>query len=577
MAPAFCKENFNRWSPAHKDINQEQKETREPQVFAQKFVLGDMLRGFQSKEAEGLEGKKTVCTCKSDNSGSDGTMPWIDKIWKSVSGSLSCRGLPKQRSSDRVLEADTASMEKVSFKRRFRPQGKPKNMLSLEDHLLRFMLNHLHVKEFSLLDQDEGALHCKCGHFPGVIEGLQGLETKAYPVGVFLQAHPLENSNLAQGLTDGLKKASLQKQSTLGFARLQGELQILCSQTSHPEEQAKSADVVQSEESRGSPLRLHFPAFVDLIPGQQQQTFPNKERLSFVEDFFHYAETEGKRVFQELDRDKDGKLTVDDIRAEMHKMKLPSSYVKKFMHSRYRHWPTNSIGWTEFFALIQEKEPIMIRLFNSLGVSKHGTLQRSHVKNLLRKSSLPVTESKVTAMMKSLGGEEGSIKYGQFRRFMLLIPTEQLRLNPWSDWFNVATTGAESESGRGSVTNHATSLSKGLACQLEVAQAKVVRPYLRRVEEVSKFIKLRAKHVLHDPLTRVGGDALEIGGYLLHNVAAEVSRLQHVRSLRSKFVGPPAKSQLGFEESCLNEDRRNATQHSDTGGSIDRNAEEPSY
>lgn len=548
-------------------MNQEQKKTREPQVFAQKFVLGDMLRGFQSKEAEGLEGKKTVCT--------DGTMPWIDKVWKRVSGSLSCRGLPKQRSSDRVLEADTASMDKVSFKRRFRPQGKPKNMLSLEDHLLRFMVNHLHVKEVSLLDQDEGALHCKCGHSAGVMEGLQGLEIKAYSVGVFLQAHPVENSNLAQGLTDGLKKASLQTRSTLGFARLQGEPQILCSKTSsHPEEQAKSADVV--EESRRSPLRLHgmhFPAFVDLIPGQQQQTFPNKEKLSFVEDFFHYAETEGKRVFQELDRDKDGKLNVDDIRAEMHKMKLPSSYAKKFMHSKYRHWPTNSIGWTEFFALIQEKEPIMIRLFNSLGVSKYGTLQRTHVKNLLRKSSLPVTESNVTAMMKSLGGEEGFIKYGQFRRFMLLIPTEQLRLDPWSDWFNAATTGAESEACRGSVTNHAPSLSRGLACQLEVAQAKVVRPYLRRVEDVSKFIKLRAKHVLHDPLTRVGGDALEIGGFLLNNVAAEVSRLQHVRSLRSKFkfVGPPAKSKFGFEESCLNEDRQNETQHSD------RNAEEPSY
>lgn len=147
----------------------------------------------------------------------------------------------------------------------------------------------------------------------------------------------------------------------------------------------------------------------------------------------------GKRVFEELDKDKDGKVSADDISAVMRKMKLPSSYARKFMHSKQKPWPANSIGWTEFASLMQEKEPTIIRLFNSLGVSKHGTIHRAHVQHFLRQHNFSVSDATVTAMMEAVGGEKDSVKYGQFRKFMLLVPTEQLRSDPWYFYKDVLT------------------------------------------------------------------------------------------------------------------------------------------
>lgn len=487
MASPLRKESFNCPSPGWQD-NQEQKKS------VQKVLFGNMLSSFRLKETKASKGDCNTVLCKKDKVTPNGFLPWMDKVLKSVSRSLF--GSSKQRTSAKVSEGEKVFFEKDPINRRTCSKDKPKDACFVENDLKLF--NSL---QGNVVSRD------LCGHSAKA----KCVKSEDFPMGVFL-FQPLENSNLAEGLPVGMKKAGCQKQSVLGFARLQGE-PTMYSDFSHVEKLPRSIDMMSSGESqRGSPLRLHgmqLTSFLDLMPAQAA---PDKEKLNSVQDFFLYAEAEGKRVFEELDKDKDGKVSADDISAVMRKMKLPSSYARKFMHSKQKPWPANSIGWTEFASLMQEKEPTIIRLFNSLGVSKHGTIHRAHVQHFLRQHSFSVSDATITAMMEAVGGEKDSIKYGQFRKFMLLVPTEQLRSDPWSVWFTAATAGVESEVGRGSVLNHVTVLSRSFVSRLDAAKGKVVTPDLPRVEDVSEFIRSTVKHVMHEPFTRLGADVPKIGG-----------------------------------------------------------------
>lgn len=416
-----------------------------------------------------------ACKCNLDYGKLDPNVPWIQRTWRAVSGAL-----PKQGcfTLDKTAEPD------VSSEKKFDPQGKLKVLPPLERHILLFMLQQSHLKGHMFPDADNKALRCRCCN-SSVPEGAECSDGRAFSLGIFSQVYPKDSANLAHTLMDagGWTKMRLQ---TLAFARLRGEPGMMCSNSFHPNLDLGTHKARQCKEPQQFPLvilhRMSLAACKELIPpvaSQQQRAFPDKETLNSMQDFFLYTELEGRRVFEELDRDADGKVTVDDLRAAMHKMKLPVYYANNFMQSKHRLWPAKSFRWSEFSSLIQEKEPIMIRLFNSLGASKSGTLQKTHVKDLLGKAGLPQTEDNVTAMMKLLAADkDGSIKYGQFRRFMLLIPTEQLTSSPWSVWLKAATSGGvepSTEDLQVSVFKYIASLSNGLTHQLEAAKCLLFR------------------------------------------------------------------------------------------------------
>jgi Ca2+-binding EF-hand superfamily protein len=90
-----------------------------------------------------------------------------------------------------------------------------------------------------------------------------------------------------------------------------------------------------------------------------------------------------------------------------------------------------SIGWKQFLSLMEQKEPTMLRAYNTLCLSKSGTLQKSQVLASLKNAGLPATDENVAAMMRFLDADtEGSISYGHFRNFMLLLPPERLEDDP---------------------------------------------------------------------------------------------------------------------------------------------------
>ncbi|KAL6875670.1 hypothetical protein ACP4OV_013183 [Aristida adscensionis] len=186
---------------------------------------------------------------------------------------------------------------------------------------------------------------------------------------------------------------------------------------------------------------------------------PDKKKLFSVQDFFRYAEIEGKRFFEELDRDGDGQVTLEDLEIAMRKRRLPRR---------------------------EQKEPTILRAYTTLGLSKSGTLQKSQILTSLKNAGLPANEDNAAAMLRYLNADsEGSISYGHFRNFMLLLPSERLEDDPRNIWFEAATVVAvpppvEISTATGSVLKSA--LAGGLASALSTSLLHPIDSMKTRVQ-----------------------------------------------------------------------------------------------
>ncbi|CAL0333413.1 unnamed protein product [Lupinus luteus] len=212
---------------------------------------------------------------------------------------------------------------------------------------------------------------------------------------------------------------------------------------------------------------------VEMIPqlGQVSTEHPDKKKLFSVQDFFRYTETEGRRFFEELDRDGDGQVTLEDLEIAMTNRKLPRKYAHEFMRHTRSHLFAKSFGLKRFLSLIEHKEPTILRTYTSLCLSKSGMLEKSEILESLQNARLPANEDDAVAMMQFLNANtEESISYGHFRNFMLLLPSDRLQEDPRSIWFEAATVVAVPppvEFPVGSVLRSA--LASGFSCALSCA------------------------------------------------------------------------------------------------------------
>ncbi|XP_062202675.1 calcium-dependent mitochondrial ATP-magnesium/phosphate carrier protein 1-like [Phragmites australis] len=211
---------------------------------------------------------------------------------------------------------------------------------------------------------------------------------------------------------------------------------------------------------------------------------PDKKKLFSVQDFFRYAEIEGKRFFEELDRDGDGQVTLEDLEIAMRKRRLPRRYARDFLQRTRSNLFSKSIGWKQFLSLMEQKEPTILRAYTTLCLSKSGTLHKNQILTSLRSAGLPSNEDNASAMLRYLNADsEGSISYGHFRNFMLLLPTERLEDDPRNIWFEAATVVAVPppvEISTGSVLKSA--LAGGLASALSTSLMHPIDSMKTRVQ-----------------------------------------------------------------------------------------------
>ncbi|KAK1312354.1 hypothetical protein QJS10_CPA07g01051 [Acorus calamus] len=196
------------------------------------------------------------------------------------------------------------------------------------------------------------------------------------------------------------------------------------------------------ERLRSTLSTVSLTELIELVPhlGRPSKDYPDKKKLFSVQDFFRYTESEGRRFFEELDRDGDGQVTLEDLEIAMKKRKLPRRYAKDFLRRTRSHLFSKSFGWRQFLSLMEQKEPTILRAYTTLCLSKSGTLQKSQILTSLKSAELPASEENAAAMMRYLNADtEGSISYGHFRNFMLLLPSERLEDDPRSIWFEAAT------------------------------------------------------------------------------------------------------------------------------------------
>ncbi|GJN28523.1 hypothetical protein PR202_gb16662 [Eleusine coracana subsp. coracana] len=167
---------------------------------------------------------------------------------------------------------------------------------------------------------------------------------------------------------------------------------------------------------------------------------PDKKKLFSVQDFFRYAEVEGRRFFEELDRDGDGQVTLEDLEVAMRKRRLPRRYARDFLRRARSNFFSKSIGWKQYLSLMEQKEATILRAYTTLCLSKSGTLHKNQILTSLKSAGLPANEDNAAAMLRYLNADsEGSISYGHFRNFMLLLPSERLEDDPRNIWFEAAT------------------------------------------------------------------------------------------------------------------------------------------
>lgn len=144
-----------------------------------------------------------------------------------------------------------------------------------------------------------------------------------------------------------------------------------------------------------------------------------------------FVASAGKRFFEELDRDGDGQVTLEDLEVAMRKRRLPRRYARDFLRRTRSNLFSKSIGWKQFLSLMEQKEPTILRAYTTLCLSKSGTLHKNQILTSLKGAGLPANEDNAAAMLRYLNADsEESISYSHFRNFMLLLPSERLEDDP---------------------------------------------------------------------------------------------------------------------------------------------------
>ncbi|XAR72090.1 hypothetical protein NMG60_11018606 [Bertholletia excelsa] len=235
------------------------------------------------------------------------------------------------------------------------------------------------------------------------------------------------------------------------------------------------------EHLRSTLASVSLTELTALVPQLGHKDYPDKKELFWVQDFFRYTESEGRRFFEELDSDGDGRVTMEDVEVALQRRKLPQGYAHEFMIA---------LEDTYF------QRPTILRAYTTLSLSKSGTLQKSEILASLKDAGLPANEHNALTMSRFLNTDsEESISYGHFRNIMLLLPSNQLKEDARSIWFQAATVVPVARPvGLPTSSLFKSALAGGLSCAFSCAIMHPVDTVKTQVQASSlSFLEIMSK------------------------------------------------------------------------------------
>nr|XP_043631799.1 calcium-binding mitochondrial carrier protein SCaMC-1 [Erigeron canadensis] len=410
------------------------------------------------------------------------------------SGLMSKRVFPESASDDgkrmKLEKENEKELLFVPFEENLKMKGG--NGLSLE-HFIGFVLDQVaqNIHKLELGVQEFGSEKCELSAVPpttGQIDHLKAVGsliegTKADLSGFLGNLKFARVGGVPPGIVDMSSPVKDDSDDTVTSNVTEENV------SSFPQKMANglfSIPLSNVERLRSTLSTVSLTELIELVPqlGRSTKDHPDKKKLFSVQDFFRYTESEGRRFFEELDRDGDGEVTLEDLEIAIRKRKLPRRYAHELMRRTRRHLFSKSFGWKQFLSLMEQKEPTILRAYTSLCLTKSGTLQKSEILASLKNAGLPANEDNAVAMMRFLKSDtEESISYGHFRNFMLLLPSDQLQEDPRNLWFQAATVVAVAppvEVHAGSVLKSA--LAGGLACALSTSVMHPIDTIKTRVQ-----------------------------------------------------------------------------------------------
>lgn len=96
-----------------------------------------------------------------------------------------------------------------------------------------------------------------------------------------------------------------------------------------------------------------------------------------------------QEIFKSVDVNKDGRISPDEIKNALHKLKLPNdeAAIAKFMHGADSD-KDGSLSFEEFSKFVSQRESSLRQLFSEIDADKNGRLSLDEVKNVFSRLNI---------------------------------------------------------------------------------------------------------------------------------------------------------------------------------------------
>ncbi|XP_030238267.1 calcium-binding mitochondrial carrier protein SCaMC-1-B isoform X1 [Drosophila navojoa] len=133
-----------------------------------------------------------------------------------------------------------------------------------------------------------------------------------------------------------------------------------------------------------------------------------------------------ERIFNQLDRDGDGKIDIQDLSAALHEFGLSSVYAVKFLQQSDKDQSGN-VGFAEFLHYVREHEKNLCLQFSHLDKNRDGKVDLEELISAFKDLGLDIDVDEATKLLGRMD-KDGSlnISFNEWRDFMLLAPSTDI-------------------------------------------------------------------------------------------------------------------------------------------------------